>query len=271
MANSCVTVTHDSFKNKTTTSSYLLKFELNGRRSRLGEGADFNIRHISCAPDFDALVIDVHFYSVEYRDAKSYNNVWENIKTIAQTLPGEWAFLRNGQLIIQINGFENIPLEACDAGGDVTRRDITNGSACEEWVYYKINKEILDKICKANSVSMQLSGSDASWTLDGSAMIPMARTFWNGFYDETMYTEEVKQAEAENIVSQKRAKVAKKGCLFEIISVIVGVILFIVLVEAEFSDEATKLDVMAWTLFAFCFVIPFITAIVRRIIAYRIK
>lgn len=255
MSNSYVTVYHDSFKNKTTTKSYTLNYKLNPRRSTMTETADINLRHVSSEPDLDALLIDVHFKSVDANPHVKLDDLESVIRNAPRTYPGEWALLRNGQLIIQINNTENIGLDAIDSGSDVTTQDITRASACEEQVFYRIDKTILDKICTARTVRMQLSGSKASWELDGSDFIFMAKTFWNGFYDEKMYAEEITHVES---VSQKQDQIKKKGCLLEILSVVIG---FILVSLTESADNDFLYIVIP---LIFIIIIPVIIAVIKR-------
>lgn len=262
MGNRYVTVSHDSFKNKTTAESYQLEYKLNARRFKLTEIVKFNFRHVSCEPDLDALVIDVHFRSTEANtNGYSSEGTLDTLKRLAQTYPGEWAFLRDGQLIIQINGVENITLEPHDSGSDVTTQNITNASACEELVFYEINKDILEKICKASIVRMQLSGGAATWTLDGTDMVFMAKAFWNGFYDENMYADELEHA--ANVADQQ-AQIKKKGCLIEIISAVIGLILAGSLSDVN-DDLAGGLGAL------FLFGIPILVGVIRRRKSNKIK
>lgn len=249
MANNYVSVKHDSFKNKTTTQTYELEYNLAARRFKLTETAKFDIRHVSCEPDIDALVIDVHFKSVEANTSAT------SLKSAVRTYPGEWAFLRNGQLIIQINGLENIALDPYDCGSDVTTQNITDASACEELVYYEINREILEKICSANTLRMQLSGSAGSWTIEGGDMIFLAKAFYNGFYDETKYADELEHAQN---VANAQSQIKKKGCLLEVISFIAGFIL-----SVSLDDENIGI--------LFMFIIPIAIGIIRRKKAKNVK
>lgn len=193
MANQYVSVNHDSFKNKTTTESYTLEYKLSARRFSLKETAVFNLRNVSCPPDTDVTLIDVHFKSIESHIGTS------SFTDALSTSPGEWAFLRNGELIIQINGVENIRLSVLGEDSDVTSGGIGSirQSACEELVWYQIDRDILKKICDANSCLMQLSGGAGCWTLEGDSFVTMAKAFYNGCFDESAYVADL-QAAASN-------------------------------------------------------------------------
>lgn len=219
MANNYVTVSKDTFKNVTTKESFKLNYKLSPRKITLTENADFSFRQV-ITPNVEALLIDVHFMSSELNKLAIKSG---SLAGALASYPGEWAFLRNGELILQINGYENIQLVAHSSDSDVTTNGLTNASACEELVWYEIDKDILEKICKADSVKMQLSGSKGVWELEGNDFIFMAKTFWNGVYDSGMYADEIQQSES---VNKKREEIKRKGCMMEIVIVIIFYILF---------------------------------------------
>ena len=100
MANKYVTVTNDSFKKITTTESYKLEYKLNPRRITLTETAAFLLRHIS-TPSVEGLLIVVNFKSEELNKLGLKSG---SLKETLASYPGEGAFLRDGELIIQIDG-----------------------------------------------------------------------------------------------------------------------------------------------------------------------
>jgi hypothetical protein len=258
MANNYVTETKDSFKGKTTVESYKLNYQLNPRKLTLSENADFSIRHVS-TPTIEGLLIDVHFRSSELNKSGIKSG---SLSRGLASYAGEWAFLRNGELIIQIDGKENIPLTPHESDSDVTTNGLTNASACEELVWYEIDKDILSRICNAKSVMMQLSGSKGSWTIDGYDFIFLAKTFWNGFYDSSMYTEEIQHSED---VSAQREAIKKKGCMIEIAIAVLYLILFYAL---DFENNESTFN----TIVIFILLAAFITvAVVRRKKANKIQ
>lgn len=223
MANSYVSVKHDSFKNRTTTTSGEIKYTLDARRVFLSDEVAFNFRHI-VSDSVDGVVIDAHFKSIEANREAIRNG---SLRQSFATYPGEWAFLRNGELIIQINGEENIVLDAHENSTNVTTSGITQASACEEWVFYMIDLDILEKICEAKTIKMQLSGSAGEWVIDGSKMVPMAKAMYNAL-DETKYADEIAQQEAQD------KKYSKIGCA---IMVVIGILIVAFLVYVYgFSD-----------------------------------
>ena len=258
MTNKYVTEKKDSFKNITTIESYELNYQLSPRKLTLTENAVFNFRHVS-TPTIEGLLIDVHFRSSELNKTGIKSG---SLSRGLASYAGEWAFLRNGELIIQIDGKENIPLTPHESDSDVTTNSLTNASACEELVWYEIDQEILSKICNAKSVMMQLSGSKGSWTLDGHDFIFLAKTFWNGFYDSSMYTDEIQHSES---VSAQREDIKKKGCMIEIAIAVEYVILFFAL---DFENNDSTFN----SIIIFILLASFITvAVVRRKKANRIQ
>ena len=258
MTNNYVTVSKDTFKNVTTSESYKLNFNLSPRKLTLTENADFNFRHV-LTPDVEALLIDVHFMSSELNKLAIKRG---SLSGALASYPGEWALLRNGELILQINGNENIPLKAHSSDSEVTTNGLTNASACEELVWYEIDKSILEKICKASSVMMQLSGSRGSWTLDGNDIIFMAKAFWNGVYDPKMYVDDIQHSDS---VNEKREKIKRKGCLIEIAIAVVYLILFYALDFEDNDSDIVKIVILV-LLAAFIYV-----AVKRRKMAKNIE
>lgn len=258
MANQYITKTKDTFKNKSTVESYKLTYKLDARRLTLMEIAEFNLRYVS-TPEIEGLLIDVHFKSSE---ANTLGIKSGSLSRALADYPGEWAFLRNGELILQINGTENIPLTPHESDSDVTTTSITNSSACEELVWYEIDKDILEKICNAHTLMMQLSGGKGVWTLDGQDFIFLAKTFWNGFYDPSKYTDEIHHSET---VEEQRAAINKKGCLIEIGIFILYLILFFAL-DLENNESPFATFVIFLLLVAFIAV-----AVIRRKRANRIQ
>ena len=252
MGNQYVTVKQDSFQNKTTAESGKVEYTLPARKLTLTETAWFNYRYVKAEPSIEAILIDVHFKSTALNKAGVRSG---SLRSAIASYPGEWAFLRNGQLILQIDG-DNIPLLPIEGDSDVTTNSITDASACEELCYYEIDKALLERICEAKSVRMQLSGSAAKWTLEGDQMIFMAKAFYNGFFDENKYSQEINHAID---VQAQRDAIKKKGCLIELISFGIYIILFFAL-DLENNSEGLPMVIAM----IFALVIPITVAIIRR-------
>lgn len=253
MANQYVTIKKDSFQNITTAESTQIRYELPGRKLTLTETATFNFRHVSAEPSIDALLIDVHFTSSELNKLGIKSG---SIKSALASYAGEWAFLREGKLIIQLNGNENITLSPRESDSDVTKNGITDASACEELCYYEIDKTILEKICEARSLRMQLSGGRAKWTIEGEDLIFLAKAFYNGVYDQNKYANEIDHA---TDVQAQRDAIKKKGCAIELISFAIYIILFFAL-DLENNDNGLLTAIAL----IFALVIPITVAIIRR-------
>lgn len=260
MGNQYVTITNDSFQNKMTAESGKIEYTLPPRKLTLTETAWINFRYVKAGPSTEALLMDVHFRSTEMNKLGVKRG---SVRAALATYPGDWAFLRNGQLIVQINGKENIKLPPIAGDSDVTQNSITDASACEELCYYEIDKATLEKICEAKSVRMQLSGSAARWTLEGDQLIFMAKAFYNGFYDENKYAQEINHAID---VQARRDAIKKKGCLIELISFGIYIVLFFVL-DLENNSEGLPIAIAM----IFALVIPITVAIIRRKKANQIQ
>ena len=101
----------------------------------------------------------------------------------------DWSFLRNGKLIININGVENIALEPHESYADLVNKAFTRDeTVCEESDWYEIDQDILKKICDANSVDFQIRGERIE-EFSGNKFIKYAQVFYNGFYDDEAYKE----------------------------------------------------------------------------------
>lgn len=261
MSNNYVNVTHDNFDEKTITESGGLRYTLDGRRSELQETATFKFRHVK-TPSLDTLVIDVHFTSAEQnvsgqRIAAKYGSMWDVLKESAATNPGDWAFLREGELSMIINSGKAIHLEAHESDSDVTHNAYINSMATEELCFYIIDKEILKKICDAKSIKLKLSGGKGSWVIDGIELKTLAQQFYNGFYDETMYVEEL--AHHQDVEKQK-SSIHRTGCIIEIVSVALAILL-LDSVDIEKSEVPGLLRALFISLLL---VIPIGTAIISR-------
>lgn len=165
----------DKFRQLTTTKSLeLVGF---GHTLYLNTGIDFlhmgmSIRHIK-SPEIDALLIDLKM---------------ESITTDDNSMSGDWMFLRNGNLTFVVDN-ENIVLKCHDSDSN------TNpmlGHGIQEIVYYDLTKEILDKFCSANSLSIRISGSKNYIDFDDhdcNRIKTMFQQFYNNLYDKNKYLE----------------------------------------------------------------------------------
>lgn len=157
MANNYVKVENDKFNNKTVTT---MKKPYRLTKTTLGGLYHLTLRHVS-APSHDSLLIDVYYQGFD------------------------WAFLRNGSMIININNVENIELEAHESYSDTMT--VGESVECVESDYYEINQEILKKICDAQSVDIKIAGSNTEKVKEANQFIEYARHFYSDFYDENAY------------------------------------------------------------------------------------
>lgn len=159
MANKFIEVEFDKFTNKRVTSicpmtlmkGYTIYFSI-------------SLRHVSI-PGHEGLLINL-FYKGD-----------------------GWFFLRNGEIIININNVENISLEPNESYARVVDSyDLTENGKCSELDYYEIDREILKKICDAKSLDIQIRGKYVE-EVNANKFIKYAQVFYNGFYDEEAYKE----------------------------------------------------------------------------------
>lgn len=164
----------DKFNNKTTTRSsdpfagklFGAKWEDNWK-IELGSGQDsysawcnLQLRHVK-TPDIDSLLIDYR-----YRDKN-------------------WMFLRNGNMIVNIDGVDNLTFNPQE-----TETDVTNG--IKEFGFYSITKEELKLICDAKEIAVRISGASTHFELEGKGLLKfqfMCRSFYADMYEDSSYDE----------------------------------------------------------------------------------
>jgi hypothetical protein len=137
-------------------------------------------------------------------------------------LGGDWMFLRNGNMIINIDGVENITLECHESNTEV---GVGYKNACMEVGFYQITKEQLKKVCDAKEVEVRISGGSSYHSIDnkpdqkytedsilpGDKFIFMCRAFYSGLYDESSYNSQI---QAIIPIGTENDQVAGKGGCF---------------------------------------------------------
>ena len=265
MVNQNVTTTYDEFTNTTITKSYALSYKLTPRRSTLTEMVEFTIRHASIGTA-NGLFIDMMFNSAE-ADVKyiaanvKYGSFLDVAKSSLATLPVEWAFFREGEFIIKTDD-ETIRLSPVADDSGVSRNGLTDTTVVAEQCTYEISQDILYTICEGKNVRLQLSGGRGKWNLDGANFVLLAKAFYNGFYDSSMYNVELQQAQS---VSDKKSQIKKIGCAIEVMIAIIFLI-YANVVESWGWDDETQAIVT-------CILLIFIAAvaIIRRIMIKKIQ
>jgi len=199
----------DKFNNKTTTklkwpgkfSKKYISLWYNAGSSGIedykGLELDLTLRHVK-TPDLDIILIDYVY------------------------LGGDWMFLRNGKMTINIDGTENLNLECNESNTDV---GVGFRNAVCEIGYYPITKEDLKKVCDAKEVEVRVSGSNSyhainnkpnqenceKTILPGDKFLFMCRAFYAGLYDDDSFN-----AELESIIpvgsENEKAPSSGGGC-----------------------------------------------------------
>lgn len=102
----------------------------------------------------------------------------------------DWIFIRDGELIFNIDGFRNIKLPAHEIQSDVYRDlDFTGERNVRvmESAWYDVSKDDLKAICDARVLSVQLGARRGRFELDGGEILLYCRLFYNQFYDGNAY------------------------------------------------------------------------------------
>ncbi|HAQ71564.1 MAG TPA: hypothetical protein DCR48_11375 [Flavobacteriales bacterium] len=158
-----------------------------------GMEIDLTLRHVK-TPDIETCLIDYMY------------------------LGGDWMFLRNGNMIINLDGTENIKLEAKESNTDV---GVGFRNAVCEIGFYSISKEELKKVCDAKEVEVRVGGANSYHSiansdqknseksiLPGDKFLFMCRTFYAGLYDDSSYSSQI---EAIIPVGTENAKAPAAG------------------------------------------------------------
>lgn len=156
-----ISVKHNKFEDKTTTEA---------KPCKLKKGWEFSLRHVS-TPTLDDIVLDIHY------------------------IARDWFFLRDGSLIINVDGLKNFAFEPNESYSDVTEYNdvvdsLTGNSESNvgvmESCFYVIPKEQLQAISEAKAIDIQVSGGNGNKTvLDGEKFRLYVRAFYSYFSGES--------------------------------------------------------------------------------------
>jgi hypothetical protein len=224
-AKSFVAETYDKFEDKRTTRLALPASLNNAFYSNFKTWTENEIKHYSGftfyltyrhvkTPDVDALVLD---YNYEGED---------------------WGWVRDGKLIINIDGTTNITLTPVETD---TSTGFSYYNGVNEVGYYNITPEELSTICNANSLEIKITGQKFSFTLDNSIkqiiggltfpekFLFMSRAFFSGLYSDDSYLPHLQKVVETSTVTAANLK--KQGCM----KTVIGVIVFIILLFLFFA------------------------------------
>jgi|LakMenE01Jun11ns_1017448.scaffolds.fasta_scaffold9756647_2 hypothetical protein len=163
-----ISVDFDKHKQVTTTTSVShtpLGYTIVLESGVTGISMQTKLRHVK-SPDIDSLLIDLRLDSSD-----------------------SWLFLRNGKMSIVADS-ENISIECNESYADTST---FYDSGVREVVYYKINREILDKICSAKELDIRISGDTTYLDIANkeksiTRFQTMCQQFYNNFYDNSKYS-----------------------------------------------------------------------------------
>lgn len=203
MENKYVTVKESKFTKETIAESFEHNYSLTETNAGLNENAIFQFRYVSSGTGDNELSIVVTFSSF--------------IKEKKNTYIGKEAMLSEGNIILNLNHSENISVNANNLIKNKTKVKFEG----TERVKYCINKEILYKICDADSLEIQMSGNEKSWDLDGSVIIFMARTFCSALYNEAKYLDQIKK---QTEIDEKKRRIDKIGGRIALFLFVAGIV-----------------------------------------------
>lgn len=164
-----VTIKEDKFENKTTyvTTNGLILDEVRPSTMWI-TGPEIRFRRIVVMPDYDTLLMDI-----------------DESDTV------DWPQLMKGQIILLIDG-EKITLNPHENYHN--RTTCTDGYLYKESCYYDIDKDLLKRICDSKSFAMKLYGGGSFEVKNVNAVVVFSKLFYNAVYDNTAYTDVVKNA-----------------------------------------------------------------------------
>lgn len=169
----------DKFKNRTDTnwkdplgskvfggkwSTWMWEMDAGYGEDSYSSQLSLELRHVK-TPDLDSMVIDYTYYSKD------------------------WIFLRNGEMIINIDGVDNVNLAPHESD---TKVGEFGGSGITENGFYSITKEQLKQICDAKEISVRVSGDSSFIELKDKGLLKfnfMCRSFYADLYEDSSYDE----------------------------------------------------------------------------------
>lgn len=149
-----------------------------------------NLRQVK-TPEFTSIVID---YDIKAKD---------------------WFFARNGKLIININGLENIELEPHESNTEVGVG--FDKSEVQERGFYNISYENLKKICDSDNLSIRISGGSSYLDIKDKELLKfkfMFRSFFSEVYDDHTYDDFIVSVASPEIIklATKYSQAKSAGC-----------------------------------------------------------
>jgi len=156
-----------------------------------------NMRYVK-TPDIETCVIDYYYHG------------------------GDWLFIRDNEMIINLDSGENIKIIAQETNTEV---GVTHRRNILEAGYYVISKEQLKKICDSKSVEVKLGGSKGYHILNNEPnqehaskdLLPankflfMCRAFYSGVYNDNSYSNQLGSVVEESEKNFEK-EIAEGGC-----------------------------------------------------------
>lgn len=189
-------------KGEISLETYSKDFDLKGRKDELPgvryiDEADISLRHIRRG----AVEPNVHAIYINF---SSRVRITENNKT--EIIAGQVAGFR--KLILTINEEECIELKNDPFTHNC--KDEDEKKTVEE-TDFVVSKEILEKMCKADFISMRIIGMYGEWDISNPLTFPfqfMAKVFWDAFYKDSLYSDQIKK---QMSIDEEKEIVRTKG------------------------------------------------------------
>ena len=169
-----ITIDEDKFEKKTTYKN-IKHLNIAGTNQRTWFRCKLNYRRIVAMPDHDSLLMDVEVHSF-----------------------GNWPNLNAGKIIMLIDG-ETVTIDEVHENWHDCHTNTSNGTTSYvESCYFKLDKDLLKRICDSKSFCMQLYGGNLKGEVENvNAVVVYSKLFYNAVYDNTAYTDVVANALVE--------------------------------------------------------------------------
>ena len=182
--NKYITVTPNDMVSLETISH---NFDLKGRKDDLTDAryidkAIISLRHITSG----TVKPNVHAIFIHFSSKVKFT---ENNKT--EIMAGSVAGFQ--KLILTINEEESIELKNDPF---TWNSEDENEKEAVESTDFIVSKEVLEKMCLADSISMRLVGMFGEWDIRNPQTFPfqfLAKVLWDTFYKDSLYTDEIKK------------------------------------------------------------------------------
>jgi hypothetical protein len=125
----------------------------------------------------------------------------------------DWFFARNGKMIINLDGVENIELEPHESNTEVgvgyDKTDI------QEVGFWSITQDELFRVCKAKNIGVRISGGSSYVDLKDREVLKfqfMCRSFLSEVYNDNTFDEFINSIASPSIIANSARSSGSAGC-----------------------------------------------------------